>query len=71
LPKRTIPGATDREIKIGNIPPYSGHLSAYGVIGMTEAAYFREINGEGGITARSTSSAITTATGRRNLGPCA
>jgi len=52
LPKRTIPGATDTEIKIGNIPPYSGHLSAYGVIGMTEAAYFREINGEGGIKGR-------------------
>jgi branched-chain amino acid transport system substrate-binding protein len=33
-------GATDTEIKIGNIMPYSGQASAYGVIGTTEAAYF-------------------------------
>ena len=45
-------GATDTEIKIGNIMPYSGPLSAYGVIGMTEAAYFRKINSEGGINGR-------------------
>jgi len=45
-------GATDTEIKIGNIMPYSGPLSAYGVIGMTEAAYFRKINTEGGINGR-------------------
>ena len=45
-------GATDTEIKIGNIMPYSGPLSAYGVIGMTEAAYFRKINAEGGINGR-------------------
>ncbi|GCC48923.1 hypothetical protein chiPu_0032968, partial [Chiloscyllium punctatum] len=29
-------GATDTEIKIGNIMPYSGAASAYGVIGKTE-----------------------------------
>src|SRR5229473_3292287 len=45
-------GATDTEIKIGNIMPYSGPASAYGVIGMTEAAYFRKINTEGGINGR-------------------
>src|SRR6201984_3045303 len=45
-------GATDTEIKIGNIMPYSGPLSAYGVIGTTEAAYFRKINAEGGIHGR-------------------
>ena len=45
-------GATDTEIKIGNIMPYSGPLSAYGVIGTTEAAYFRKINAEGGINGR-------------------
>jgi branched-chain amino acid transport system substrate-binding protein len=28
-------GATDTEIKIGNIMPYSGPASAYGVIGKT------------------------------------
>ena len=37
-------GATDTEIKIGNIMPYSGPASAYGVIGRIEAAYFRKIN---------------------------
>jgi branched-chain amino acid transport system substrate-binding protein len=45
-------GATDSEIKIGNIMPYSGPLSAYGVIGETETAYFRMINDEGGINGR-------------------
>src|SRR5579872_2589382 len=45
-------GATDTEIKIGNIMPYSGPLSAYGVIALTEAAYFRKINAEGGINGR-------------------
>jgi ABC-type branched-subunit amino acid transport system substrate-binding protein len=45
-------GATDSEIKIGNIMPYSGPASAYGVIGRTEAAYFRKINAEGGINGR-------------------
>jgi branched-chain amino acid transport system substrate-binding protein len=45
-------GATDAEIKIGNIMPYSGPASAYGVIGRTEAAYFKKINAEGGINGR-------------------
>ena len=45
-------GATDTEIKIGNIMPYSGPASAYGVIGKTEAAYFKKINAEGGINGR-------------------
>src|SRR4030081_3038888 len=43
---------TDTEIKIGNIMPYSGPASAYGVIGKTEEAYFRKINAEGGINGR-------------------
>jgi branched-chain amino acid transport system substrate-binding protein len=45
-------GASDTEIKIGNITPYSGPASAYGVIGKTEEAYFRKINAEGGINGR-------------------
>jgi branched-chain amino acid transport system substrate-binding protein len=45
-------GATDTEIKIGNIMPYSGPASAYGVIGRTEAAYFKKINDAGGINGR-------------------
>ena len=34
------PGASDTEIKIGNIMPYSGPASAYGVVGKTEARFF-------------------------------
>jgi branched-chain amino acid transport system substrate-binding protein len=45
-------GASDTEIKIGNIMPYSGPASAYGVIGKTEEAYFRKINAEGGVNGR-------------------
>src|SRR5262249_48208734 len=36
--KKYDTGATDSEIKIGNIMPYSGPASAYGVIGKTEEA---------------------------------
>src|SRR5882757_2012494 len=42
--KKYDPGATDTEIKIGNIMPYSGPASAYATIGKTEDAYFRKIN---------------------------
>jgi len=50
--KKYDTGATDKEIKIGNIMPYSGPASAYGVIGKTEAAYFKMINDQGGINGR-------------------
>src|SRR6202045_1500110 len=50
--KKYDTGATDTEIKIGNIMPYSGPASAYGVIGKTEQAYFNKINAEGGISGR-------------------
>jgi ABC-type branched-subunit amino acid transport system substrate-binding protein len=50
--KKYDTGATDTEIKIGNIMPYSGPASAYGVIGKTEAAYFKKINAAGGINGR-------------------
>jgi ABC-type branched-subunit amino acid transport system substrate-binding protein len=50
--KKYDPGASDTEIKIGNIMPYSGPASSYGVIGKTEAAYFKKINEEGGINGR-------------------
>src|SRR5579864_2916741 len=46
------PGASDTEIKIGNIMPYSGPASAWGVVGRTETAYFEKINAEGGINGR-------------------
>src|SRR6476659_100892 len=45
-------GATDTEIKLGNIMPYSGPASAYGVIGKIEDAYFKMINEQGGINGR-------------------
>jgi branched-chain amino acid transport system substrate-binding protein len=50
--KKYDPGASDNEIKIGNIMPYSGPLSAYALIGKTEAAFFNKINAEGGINGR-------------------
>jgi branched-chain amino acid transport system substrate-binding protein len=50
--KHYDPGATDTDIKIGNINPYSGPASAYGTIGRTIAAYFTKVNAEGGIHGR-------------------
>jgi branched-chain amino acid transport system substrate-binding protein len=50
--KKYDTGASDTEIKIGNIMPYSGPASAYGVIGKMEEAYFRMINEQGGINGR-------------------
>jgi len=50
--KKYDPGASDTEIKIGNIMPYSGPASAYGTIGKAQAAYFRMINDQGGINGR-------------------
>ena len=50
--KKYDPGASDTEVKIGNIMPYSGPASSYGVIGKTEAAFFKMINDQGGINGR-------------------
>jgi len=50
--KKYGPGVTDSEIKIGNIVPYSGPASAYGIIGKAQAAYFQMINDQGGINGR-------------------
>ncbi len=50
--KKYDTGATDREIKIGNIMPYSGPASSYGAIGKTQAAYFTMLNEKGGINGR-------------------
>ena len=50
--KRYDPGATDKEIKIGGISPYSGPASAYGAIGKAIDAYFKKVNAEGGINGR-------------------
>jgi branched-chain amino acid transport system substrate-binding protein len=50
--KKYDTGASDTEIKLGNIMPYSGPASAYGVIGKIEDAYFKMINEQGGINGR-------------------
>jgi branched-chain amino acid transport system substrate-binding protein len=50
--KKYDPGASDTEIKIGNINPYSGPASAYGTIGKTIDAYFKKVNAEGGVNGR-------------------
>ncbi len=50
--KKYDPGASDTEIKLGHTNPYSGPLSAYGVIGKAEAAYWQMVNDKGGINGR-------------------
>jgi branched-chain amino acid transport system substrate-binding protein len=45
-------GASDTEIRIGNVAPYSGPASSYATIAKAEAAYFRMINEQGGINGR-------------------
>jgi ABC-type branched-subunit amino acid transport system substrate-binding protein len=46
------PGASDSEIKIGNIAPYSGPVSLYGMVAKVESAYFKMVNDQGGINGR-------------------
>jgi branched-chain amino acid transport system substrate-binding protein len=50
--KKYDTGASDTEIKIGNVEAYSGPASAYGIIGKTEEAYFKMINETGGVNGR-------------------
>src|SRR5437016_9439975 len=50
--QRYDPGATDTEIKIGHIIPYSGLASPYSIIGKTEAAFLDKVNAEGGVRGR-------------------
>jgi ABC-type branched-subunit amino acid transport system substrate-binding protein len=50
--KKYDTGASDKEILIGGISPYSGNMSAYGSIGKAIDAYFKKINAEGGINGR-------------------
>jgi branched-chain amino acid transport system substrate-binding protein len=45
-------GASDLEIKLGNIVPYSGPASAFGSVGKVQAGFFRMINEQGGINGR-------------------
>jgi branched-chain amino acid transport system substrate-binding protein len=50
--KKYDSGATDKEIKVGGISPYSGPASAYGTIGKAIDAYFKKVNAEGGVNGR-------------------
>ncbi len=50
--KKYDPGATDKEIRVGNTNPYSGPASAYGTIGKSIGAYFKMVNEQGGINGR-------------------
>jgi len=50
--KKYDPGASDSEIKVGAIHPFSGPASAYGTIGKAIGAYFDKLNAEGGINGR-------------------
>jgi len=50
--KKYDPGASDTEIKVGNLNPYSGPASAYGTIGKSIGAYFKKINDDGGVNGR-------------------
>lgn len=50
--KKYDTGASDTEIKLGNMVPYSGPASAYGTAGKSMAVYFDKINAEGGVNGR-------------------
>jgi branched-chain amino acid transport system substrate-binding protein len=50
--KKYGPGASDADIKIGQTMPYSGPVSAYGVQGRCQTAYFQMLNEQGGINGR-------------------
>jgi branched-chain amino acid transport system substrate-binding protein len=50
--KKYGPGVTDTEIKIGQTMPYSGRISFYSTTGKVEAAYFNQLDSEGGINGR-------------------
>lgn len=50
--KRYDTGASDKEIKIGNVGQYSGPVSAYGTIVKSAGAYMAKVNAEGGVNGR-------------------
>lgn len=50
--KKYDSGANDKEIKLGNVNPYSGPASAYGAIGKSMDAYFKMVNASGGVNGR-------------------
>ncbi|MBR0905169.1 ABC transporter substrate-binding protein [Bradyrhizobium liaoningense] len=46
------PGITAQEIKIGEVLPLSGPVSAYSVVGRAHEAYFAMVNDKGGVNGR-------------------
>lgn len=50
--KKYDTGASDTEIKLGNLNPYSGPASAYGTCGKAMQAYFDKVNASGGVNGR-------------------
>ena len=50
--KQYGPGATDTAVKIGQTMPYSGPASGYASVGLTEQAYYKLINEQGGVNGR-------------------
>lgn len=46
------PGASDTEIKIGQTAPFSGPASAYSMFGLSQEAYFKFVNENGGVNGR-------------------
>lgn len=50
--KKYDDGASDTEIRIGNLAPYSGPASAYAIVGKVAAAYYKKVNDDGGINGR-------------------
>ena len=47
-----MPGVSKTEIRLGQTTSYSGPASQYGLIGRTQAAYFKMLNEQGGINGR-------------------
>jgi branched-chain amino acid transport system substrate-binding protein len=50
--KKYDAGASDTEIRVGNVSPYTGWAQDYGAVGKAEAAYFRMVNERGGVNGR-------------------
>ena len=48
----SIARASEEEVRIGNIMPYSGPASALSEVGKTQAAYIKMLNDNGGISGR-------------------
>lgn len=47
-----MPGVSKTEIRLGQTTSYSGPASQYGLIGRTQAAYFKMLNEQGGVNGR-------------------